>query len=109
MLDLAEQNLGGVFNATGPAVPLGQLLATAQRVAGSEVTARAIARLGSGVIDVSNVHGVNGHAVDWAELAAAISTVFPQRTIVGYERGADLDAALAGGFEPVGELRVWAR
>jgi hypothetical protein len=77
--------------------------------AGNEVTAGAIARLASGVIDVSNVHGVNGHAVDWAELAAAISTVFPERTIVGYERGADLDGALAGGFEPVGELRVWAR
>jgi hypothetical protein len=27
--------------------------------------------------------------------------------LVGYERGDDLAAARDGGFEPVGELRVW--
>jgi hypothetical protein len=80
-----------------------------ERIEGGDVTGGAIARLGSGIVDVSNVHGLGGHAVDWAELAIAIAAQFPDRPIVGYERGADLDAALAGGFDPVGELRVWAR
>jgi hypothetical protein len=80
-----------------------------ERVGGGDVTGGAIARLGSGVVEVSNVHGIGGHAVDWSELAAAIAELFPGRPIVGYEHGADLDAALAGGFDPVGELRVWVR
>ena len=73
------------------------------------VTAGAVARLGSGTIDVSNVHGIGDHAVDWAELARGIATVFPDRPIVGYEGGADLEASIAGGFDPVGDLRVWVR
>ena len=72
-------------------------------------TAGAVARLGSGVVDLSNVHALPGHAVDWEELAVAVGSLFPGRPQVGYERGDDLDAALAGGFDAVGELRVWAR
>lgn len=80
----------------------------ARRVDG-EIVAGAVARLGSGVVDVSNVYAVAGHILDWAELAAAANTLFPGRELVGYERGDDLAAALAGGFEPVGDLRVWVR
>lgn len=67
------------------------------------VAAGAVARLGSGVVDVSNVFG----DVDWDELAAAVALGFPGRPLVGYERGDDLAAALEGGFTPVGDLRVW--
>ena len=80
-----------------------------ERLDGGEVTAGAIARLGSGVADVANVHGIDGHAVDWAELAAAVAAQFPDRPVVGYEGDTDLEAAVSGGFEPVGELRVWVR
>lgn len=80
-----------------------------ERVEGDNVIGGAIARLGGAVVDVSNVHGAGGHAVDWAELATAVARRFPGRPIVGYERGDDLDAAISGGFEPVGELRVWVR
>ena len=80
-----------------------------ERVDGDEVTGGAIARLGSGVVDVSNVHGVGGHEVDWEELAAAIAARFPDRPIVEYERGDDLEAAIAGNFDPIGPLRVWVR
>jgi hypothetical protein len=80
-----------------------------ERVEGGDVTGGAIARLGSGVVDVSNVHGVGGHDVDWTELAAALAAHFPDRPVVGFEHGADLDAARSGGFAPVGELRVWVR
>ncbi|MFF5084889.1 hypothetical protein ACFY36_48280 [Actinoplanes sp. NPDC000266] len=73
------------------------------------LVAGAVARLGSGAVDVSNVWAVPGHRVDWAELAEAVGVYFPGRPLVGYERGEALAAALDGGFEPVGDLRVWVR
>lgn len=76
---------------------------------GDRSVAGAVARLGSGVVDVSNVWAVPGHSLDWAELAEAVGALLPGRALVGYERGDALRAALAGGFVPVGELRVWVR
>jgi hypothetical protein len=76
---------------------------------GGRIVAGAVARLGSGVVDVSNVYAVPGHSVDWAELADAIGARFPDRPLVGYERGDALDAALGAGFVSVGALRVWVR
>ncbi len=80
-----------------------------ERRVDGRATAGAVARLGTGVVDVSNVHGVDGHELDWDELAAEVQALFPGRALVGYERGSALDAALSGGFDPVGELRVWVR
>jgi len=45
----------------------------------------------------------------WADLADAASHRHPEAWIVGYERGAGLDAALAAGFTAVGPLCVWHR
>jgi hypothetical protein len=73
------------------------------------MVAGAVARLGSGAVDVSNVWAVPGHRVDWAELAEAAGAYFPGRPLVGYERGDALAAALDGGFTALGELRVWVR
>ena len=50
-----------------------------------------------------------GHRLDWSELVAAVSALFPHRPIVGYEQGEALEAAVLAGFEPVGGLRVWVR
>ena len=86
----------------------GQLTVLARRLDG-DIVAGAVARLGTGVVDVSNVHAAPGHAVDWSKLVAAITARFPGREMVGYERGDDLEAALAAGFAPVGELRIWVR
>jgi hypothetical protein len=80
----------------------------AKRV-GDRIVAGAVARLGSGAVDVSNVYAVPGYRVDWAELAEVAGTFFPGRPLVGYERGDALAAALEGGFTPLGELRVWVR
>lgn len=80
-----------------------------ERVEDGDVTGGAVARLGSGAVEVSNIHGLGGHAIDWLELATAVAAHFPGRPIVGFEHGADLEAALVGGFQPVGELRIWAR
>ena len=74
-----------------------------------EIGAGAVARLGSGAVDLSNVHGVGAERVDWDELRRAVALHFPDRPMVGYERGSDLAAATAAGFESVGELAVWAR
>lgn len=84
----------------------GHLVVLERQVDGVPV-AGAVARLGSGAVDVSNVHAAPGHDVDWSELAAVVGHLFPERPVVGYESGADLDAALAGGFAVTGELRVW--
>lgn len=77
------------------------------RRAGDRIVAGAVARLGSGVVDVSNVYAVAGHRVDWAELAGAVGALFPGRPLVGYEHGEALEAARDGGFAPLGPLRVW--
>jgi len=79
------------------------------RYLGGRIVAGAVARLGSGVVDVSNVFAVPPGSVDWAELAAAIAVYFPGRPLVGYERGEALTSALDSGFVPTGELMVWVR
>ncbi|SNY40853.1 hypothetical protein [Paractinoplanes atraurantiacus] len=79
------------------------------RYADGHIVAGAVARLGSGTVDVSNVYAVPGHHVDWQELADAVGAFFPGRPLVGYERGEALTAALDGGFTAVGELNVFTR
>ena len=74
-----------------------------------ELTGGAVARLGSGAVDVSNVWAAEGTQMDWDELVDAISSRYPARQLVGYERGGELADALAAGFGPVGELQVWVR
>jgi hypothetical protein len=73
------------------------------------IVAGAVARLGSGTVDVSNVYVTPGYRLDWAELAEVVGAYFPGRQVVGYEREDALAAALDGGFAVVGELRVWVR
>jgi hypothetical protein len=58
---------------------------------------------GTPVVGLWNAFGT------WAEVAAAASTRHPDAWIVGYERGAELDAARAAGFQLLGPLRVWHR
>lgn len=55
------------------------------------------------VIGVSNVFG----EPDWRGLAAAAVARFGDLPIVGYESGAQLAAARAGGWSELGPLRVW--
>ena len=62
------------------------------------------------VIGLSNVFTRDGdHPEVWPSLAAWVARSQPGRTVVGYESGADLDAAIGAGFTPVGTLRVWSR
>ena len=74
-----------------------------------QIVAGAVARLASGVVDVSNVYAIRGERVDWVELAHEINSLFPGRPMVGYERSDELSGAVEAGFIPVGDLRVWVR
>jgi hypothetical protein len=58
---------------------------------------------GTAVAGVWNAFGT------WADITAAVSHRHPDAWIVGYERDAGLDAALAAGFTAIGPLRVWNR
>jgi hypothetical protein len=78
--------------------------------AGARVPGGCVATLGTGAVYLSNVHARGGQGPatqDWADVVAAVATTFPGRPIVGYEQDADLAAAVAAGFEPVGRTRVW--
>ena len=60
------------------------------------------------VAGVSNVvAGTAGPAVVWADLVAVAAQAYPGLDLVGYERDADLRAALSAGFTATGPLRVW--
>jgi hypothetical protein len=56
---------------------------------------------GTAVAGLWNVFGA------WVDVVDAASHRHPDAWIVGYERGAGLDTALAAGFTVIGPLRVW--
>jgi hypothetical protein len=91
-----------------PLLRRGHFRILARQVDG-HIVAGAVARLGSGIVAVSNVYAVAGHRVDGAELAEVVGAFFPGRPLVGHERGEALEAARDGGFAPLGPLRVWVR
>ncbi|MFG2232015.1 hypothetical protein ACGFNX_18735 [Streptomyces sp. NPDC048723] len=69
---------------------------------GGRIVAGAVASTGGGVVGVSNLFGAA-----WAGVLGAVSARWPELDVVGYEHGEDLEAAVRGGFAPVGPLRVW--
>jgi hypothetical protein len=72
-------------------------------------TCGAIANRSTGAVGVSNVFTTIPHEQTWPGLVDAISSHYPRLPVVGYEHGESRTAALAAGFVPVGELRVWLR
>lgn len=72
------------------------------------VTAGAVASRNDHVVGISNVFAVEGGADRaWPVVLDAVHRLFPTLPVVGYEHGADLDAAIRHGFEAAGPLRVW--
>lgn len=72
------------------------------------VAVGAVARRSDHVVGISNVFALEGGADQaWPVVLDAVHRLFPTLPVVGYERGADLDAAVRHGFEAVGPLRVW--
>ncbi|MFE9934410.1 hypothetical protein [Streptomyces sp. NPDC005533] len=66
---------------------------------------------GGGVVGVSNLFAGAGASADaaWAGTLTGAAARWPDLDVVGYEGGADLDAAVRSGFTTVGPPRVWLR
>lgn len=72
------------------------------------LVAGAVANRSVDVVGLSNVFSCDGDLdVAWGTALAAVRALLPGVPVVGYERGAGLEAALVHGFEPLGPLRVW--
>lgn len=76
----------------------------------ADVIAGAVLSRTGPVVGVSNVFAtrVAAEAV-WAALPHSVAAVVPGLPLVGYERGDALAAALASGFKPIADLRIWGR
>ncbi len=65
---------------------------------------------GAGVVGFSNVFSIGPDAdAVWQSLIGCAGVSFPGWSLVGYERGEDLEAACRNGFQVIGPLRVWHR
>jgi hypothetical protein len=74
------------------------------------IVAGAIVNRTGEVAGLSNVFAQDGDLAGcWTGCVALASALFPGLPLAGYEQGAQLDAALAAGFEPLGSLRVWLK
>jgi hypothetical protein len=74
----------------------------------SEIVAGGIANRTGAVVGLSNFFVKRGDAgMLWKGLIRSTLDVFPGLPLVGYERGRDLEVALACGFQSIGSLRVW--
>ncbi len=86
----------------------GHVKVLARYASSGDMVGGAVARLGSGVVDISNWWQSPGAALDWEELTSAVGFLWPERAQVGYARGESRDAAVQAGFVAVGPLRVFA-
>ena len=61
-----------------------------------------------GVVGASNLFPGSADLVTvWSDLTAVAAQAYPGLDLVGYELGADLEAASSVGFVGIGPLRVW--
>ena len=74
----------------------------------ADLTAGVVLHLGTAAVSVSNLWADEPDQA-WAEVVSAAGALFPGRSLVGYEYGADLERAQAVGFAAIGPQRVWAR
>jgi hypothetical protein len=61
------------------------------------------------VVGLSNLVVGDDPERAWAGAVTAIDSMFPGKSIVGYEHGEDLEHAVQQGFTPIGPLRVWLK
>jgi len=77
---------------------------------GAALVGGAILNHGASVVGLSNVFALPAwRDAVWRDVPVQASSLFDADMLVGYESGADLDRAIAGGFEDIGPLRVWLR
>lgn len=74
------------------------------------LVAGCILNLTEPVVGLSNTFALGIDLDDfWHDLPLLANSTFPGMSVVGYERGIDLDHALTAGFESIGDLRVWVK
>ena len=77
---------------------------------GLRVVAGGMLYRAAGVVGLSNVVAEAADAVAvWRSLSLLASQTFPRLRLVGYESGAELQAALDAGFEMGDPLRIWVK
>lgn len=76
------------------------------RYASGAVTGGCIVNLSQDCVGLSNVFATTSHQTDFAGAMLCAHSLAPDKPLVGYERGEDLIAARAAGFETVGSLQV---
>ena len=77
---------------------------------GDQPVAGCILNLTEPVVGLSNTFALGIDLSDlWHDFPLIVAQIFPNTPIVGYERGEDLEQAIAAGFEAIGNLRVWVR
>ncbi|MCE7004151.1 hypothetical protein LWC34_15100 [Kibdelosporangium philippinense] len=75
---------------------------------GDDLAGGVVLNHSAGVVGVSNLFSVDDSDL-WAAAITAASARFPGVSLVGYEHGDDLEAAIEVGFAALGPLRVWYR
>jgi len=74
------------------------------------LVAGAIANRTGAVVGLSNLFVPTENSPRWwASCVAAVSALFPDLPLVGYERGDDLNFAQSAGFSALAPLRIWLK
>jgi hypothetical protein len=74
------------------------------------IVAGAVGYAADGVAGISNAFStIRPAALPFAGLPAAAARLWPGLPVVGYEDGTALTAAIQGGFDAIGDLRIWIR
>jgi hypothetical protein len=76
---------------------------------GSRLVAGAVLHESGAVVELSNTWSTSGGDVDLAAVLRCVEALHPERAVVGYAQGDDLDESLANGFADVGPQVVWRR
>jgi hypothetical protein len=77
---------------------------------GGTIVGGGIAFRAAGVVGISNVFARQDDLAEWPLLVAGAACYLQhQGPLVGYEHGDALAAAVAGGWRPIGALKVWLR
>lgn len=91
-----------------PALLTVETIGVLARYAGGRIVAGAVANRSATLVGLSNVFDTGGELESaWLGGAAAVAALWGPMPVVGYDSGADLDAARQAGFDGIGELVVW--
>jgi len=74
---------------------------------GTGIRAGCIANLSDTCVGLSNLFSEGDREADFRAAVECVAALAPEKPIVGYDRGADLELMRSLGFEDIGPLRIW--